>query len=70
MGIVQTNAEEDGMGKADAEEDGMGKADAEEDGTGRGKRRDTLWALRASFEIQHLRRRSRGSADPREHSRS
>ena len=60
MGIVQTNAEEDGMGKADAEEDG----------TGRGKRRDTLWALRASFEIQHLRRLSRGSADPREHSRS
>ena len=31
---------------------------------------NTLWALRASFEIQHLRRLSRGSADPREHSRS
>ena len=31
---------------------------------------NTLWAVRASFEIQHLRRLSRGSADPREHSRS
>lgn len=31
---------------------------------------DTLWAVRASFEIQHLRRLSRGSAGPREHSRS
>ena len=25
MGIVQTDAEEDGMGKADAEEDGTGR---------------------------------------------
>ena len=41
MGIVQTDAEEDGMGKADAEEDGMGKADAEEDGM-----RKTVWARR------------------------
>ena len=32
--------------------------------------RNTLWALRASFKIRHLRRLSRGSADPREHSRS
>ena len=31
---------------------------------------NTLWALRASFEIRHLRRLSRGSADPRESSRS
>ena len=31
---------------------------------------NTLWALRASFEIRHLRRLSRGSADPREYSRS
>ena len=31
---------------------------------------NTLWAVRASFEIQHLRRLSRGSAGPREHSRS
>ena len=31
---------------------------------------NTLRAVRASFEIQHLRRLSRGSADPREHSRS
>ena len=65
MGIVQTDEKQsciqDGTGKADTY-----KADAEEDGTGRGKRRDTLWALRASFEIQHLRRLSRGSADPRE----
>ena len=30
----------------------------------------TLWAVRGSFEIQHLRRLSRGSADPREYSRS
>ena len=29
-----------------------------------------LWAFRVSFEIRHLRRLSRGSADPREHSRS
>ena len=27
---------------------------------------DTLWAVRASFEIRRLRRLSRGSADPRE----
>ena len=31
---------------------------------------NTLWALRASFEIRRLRRLSRGSADPREYSRS
>ena len=31
---------------------------------------NTLWAFRVSFEIRHLRRLSRGSADPREHSRS
>lgn len=31
---------------------------------------NTLRAVRPSFEIQHLRRLSRGSADPREHSRS
>ena len=31
---------------------------------------NTLWAPRVSFEIRHLRRLSRGSADPREHSRS
>ena len=31
---------------------------------------NTLRALRASFEIRRLRRLSRGSADPREHSRS
>ena len=31
---------------------------------------DTLWAFRASFKIRHLRRLSRGSADPREYSRS
>ena len=28
--------------------------------------RNTLWAFRVSFEIRHLRRLSRGSADPRE----
>ena len=32
--------------------------------------RNTLWAFRVSFEIRHLRRLSRGSADPREYSRS
>ena len=31
---------------------------------------NTLWAPRASFEIRRLRRLSRGSADPREYSRS
>ena len=31
---------------------------------------NTLWAFRVSFEIRHLRRLSRGSADPHEHSRS
>ena len=31
---------------------------------------NTLWASRVSFEIRHLRRLSRGSADPREYSRS
>ena len=31
---------------------------------------NTLWAFRASFEIRRLRRLSRGSADPREYSRS
>ena len=31
---------------------------------------NTLWAVRASFEIRHLRRLSLGSADPSEYSRS
>lgn len=31
---------------------------------------NTLWAFRASFEIRRIRRLSRGSADPREYSRS
>ena len=31
---------------------------------------NTLWVFRVSFEIRHLRRLSRGSADPREYSRS
>ena len=31
---------------------------------------NTLWAVRASFKIRHLRRLSLGSADPSEYSRS
>ena len=35
-------------------------------GSGEGRGERTLWAVRGSFEIRHLRRLSRGSADPRE----